>query len=296
VTENIKEDGLSDFQSESQPSAWRAQAGELPLRQPLGSRDHPPAPYVSRDAQYGHGWGISAVAIVLALAVAGVLFATLSRRPVGPRSVEVTEVEAPHARAAPETETESRSSLSVETPPTNGAAIGTSGPARGPAGTWPAVKRATALSRRPAGLPQAEHQRVSARTAAAQSRRGAQPATGTGSAMRRPATVSAPSAVIAAADTPPDAERSIPLVNARQSAGVETGTQVAAVVANSDRHDLTFRWNAPVGRFADATASQTRFFCPETPQRVEITVTVTDGSGATATQMIVVQCVAPARR
>lgn len=289
MTENIKEDGLSDFESESQPSAWRAQGGELPGTHPLESGNHPSVAYGRHDAHYGHGWRTSVVAIVLALALAGVLFATLSRRPVGPQVVEVTEVEAPPARATPQTAP--RSSLSVETPPTNGRAIGTSGATRGQAGTGPPVETATAL-RRPAGLPQAEHQRVGSRAAAAQS---TQPATARRSAMRRSPRVSSPSAVIGAPNTPADAERSIPLVNARQS-GVETGTQVSAAVANSDRDDLTFRWSAPVGRFADATASQTRFFCPETPQSVEITVRVTDGNGAAATQKIIVQCVAPARR
>jgi hypothetical protein len=73
------------------------------------------------------------------------------------------------------------------------------------------------------------------------------------------------------------------------------GAQVSVTTSNSDSDELTFRWSAPVGTFADPTASHTRFFCPQTPQRVEITVTATDGKGAAASDTITVQCVASTR-
>ena len=71
----------------------------------------------------------------------------------------------------------------------------------------------------------------------------------------------------------------------------ETGALVT-VTTNSNSNALTFRWSAPVGRFADPTARQTRFFCPDTPQSVEVTVTVTDPQGASARDTMTVQCVA----
>jgi hypothetical protein len=75
----------------------------------------------------------------------------------------------------------------------------------------------------------------------------------------------------------------------------DVGALVSVTTSDAGTGQLTYRWSAPVGRFADPTASRTRFFCPETPQTVLLTVTVTDGTGAAASDTVTVQCVAPRR-
>jgi hypothetical protein len=96
-------------------------------------------------------------------------------------------------------------------------------------------------------------------------------------------------------DETADDQHPSPSVSAREAAPAEIGAQVSVTTSNAETDELTFRWSAPVGTFADPTARQTRFFCPETPQPVAVTIVVTDGKGAAASDTITVQCVASAR-
>jgi hypothetical protein len=70
---------------------------------------------------------------------------------------------------------------------------------------------------------------------------------------------------------------------------------VAASASDPDGDVLTYRWSAPTGSFANADASRTTFTCPGTPVEVPLTVTVTDRHGGSATDTVIVRCVAAAR-
>jgi hypothetical protein len=105
----------------------------------------------------------------------------------------------------------------------------------------------------------------------------------------------APPPTVVAADNPADDQRGAPATATRDIAAPDVGAQVSVRTSNSNIDELTFRWSAPVGSFADPTASQTRFFCPETPQRVDLTVVVTDAKGAVASDTVTVHCVASTR-
>jgi hypothetical protein len=70
---------------------------------------------------------------------------------------------------------------------------------------------------------------------------------------------------------------------------------VAASASDPDGDALTYKWSAPIGSFADVGASRTTFTCPGTPVQVPLTVTVTDSNGASATDTVIVSCVAALR-
>jgi hypothetical protein len=67
---------------------------------------------------------------------------------------------------------------------------------------------------------------------------------------------------------------------------------VSAAASDPDGDEILFHWSAPVGVFLDAMARETRYVCPRTaaPTMVMVTVTVTDGRGAAASDTIAVQC------
>jgi hypothetical protein len=69
---------------------------------------------------------------------------------------------------------------------------------------------------------------------------------------------------------------------------------VAASALDPDGDTLTYRWSAPTGSFANADASRTTFTCPGKPAEVPLTVTVTDHAGGSASDTVIVRCVAPA--
>ena len=74
--------------------------------------------------------------------------------------------------------------------------------------------------------------------------------------------------------------------------------QLAVTVSASDPDgdDLTYQWTAPIGSFGDPGASRTTFTCPDTPIEVPLTVTVTDNHGASASDTVIVRCIAAARK
>ena len=70
---------------------------------------------------------------------------------------------------------------------------------------------------------------------------------------------------------------------------------VTGSASDPDGDDLTYQWTAPIGSFADPGASRTTFTCPDTPIEVPLTVTVTDNHGASASDTVIVRCIAAAR-
>jgi Big-like domain-containing protein len=70
---------------------------------------------------------------------------------------------------------------------------------------------------------------------------------------------------------------------------------VAGSASDPDGDGLTYQWSAPIGSFADPGASRTTFACPDTPIEVPLTVTVTDNHGASASDTVIVRCIAAAR-
>ena len=70
---------------------------------------------------------------------------------------------------------------------------------------------------------------------------------------------------------------------------------VAGSASDPDGDGLTYQWSAPIGSFADPGASRTTFTCPDTPTEVPLTVTVTDNHGASASDTVIVRCIAAAR-
>jgi K319L-like, PKD domain len=70
---------------------------------------------------------------------------------------------------------------------------------------------------------------------------------------------------------------------------------VAASASDPDGDALRYKWSAPIGSFADPGASRTTFTCPDTPIEVPLTVTVTDNQGQSASDTVIVRCIAAAR-
>jgi hypothetical protein len=67
--------------------------------------------------------------------------------------------------------------------------------------------------------------------------------------------------------------------------------QVAATASDPDGDDLTYRWSAPIGRFANAMERETVYTCPDTASTVALTVTVTDRHGGIASDTLTIHCV-----
>jgi outer membrane protein OmpA-like peptidoglycan-associated protein len=94
--------------------------------------------------------------------------------------------------------------------------------------------------------------------------------------------------------TPAPANRP-PTVTARcEPCTVEVGgtATVTADAQDPDGDALTYRWSAPSGQLANPTDRQTTFTAPMQPGAVSVTVTVNDGRGGTASDMVTIQVVA----
>jgi outer membrane protein OmpA-like peptidoglycan-associated protein len=61
-----------------------------------------------------------------------------------------------------------------------------------------------------------------------------------------------------------------------------------------DGDPLTYRWTAPTGTLADAAQQKTVWTAPQQEGPVQVTVTVSDGKGGTATDSVRIQVVRPA--
>jgi Bacterial Ig domain len=69
------------------------------------------------------------------------------------------------------------------------------------------------------------------------------------------------------------------------------GVRVTATASDPDGDGLTYRWSAPIGRFANAMEQETVYTCPDIATTVALTVTVTDGHGGIASDVMTVHCV-----
>jgi peptidoglycan-associated lipoprotein len=69
---------------------------------------------------------------------------------------------------------------------------------------------------------------------------------------------------------------------------------VTADAQDPDGDQLTYRWSAPTGSFASATTRQTPWTAPQQEGPVQVTVTVDDGHGHTATDSVTIQVIRPA--
>ena len=67
--------------------------------------------------------------------------------------------------------------------------------------------------------------------------------------------------------------------------------RVTATAADPDGDELTYRWSASIGRFANAMERETIYTCPDVATTVALTVTVTDGHGGIASDTLMIHCV-----
>jgi outer membrane protein OmpA-like peptidoglycan-associated protein len=76
---------------------------------------------------------------------------------------------------------------------------------------------------------------------------------------------------------------------------VEVGrtSTVTAQAQDPDGDALTYRWSAPTGSFANPADRQTVWTAPNQPGPVQVTVTVSDGRGGTASANVTIQVVRP---
>jgi outer membrane protein OmpA-like peptidoglycan-associated protein len=87
-----------------------------------------------------------------------------------------------------------------------------------------------------------------------------------------------------------------PAVQARcEPCTVEVGQNVTvtADAKDPDGDALTYRWSAPAGTFQNAGDRQTAWTAPQQEGAVQLTVTVDDGRGATASSQVLVQVTRP---
>jgi peptidoglycan-associated lipoprotein len=88
-----------------------------------------------------------------------------------------------------------------------------------------------------------------------------------------------------------------PTVHARcEPCTVEVGktATVTADAQDPDGDPLTYRWSAPAGTFASGSSRQTPWTAPMQEGPVQVTITVDDGRGGTAQDMVTLQVVKPA--
>ena len=76
---------------------------------------------------------------------------------------------------------------------------------------------------------------------------------------------------------------------------VEVGqnSTVTADAQDPDGDALTYRWSAPAGTFQDASQRQTAWTAPSQEGAVQVTVTVDDGRGGTASSQVLIQVTRP---
>jgi outer membrane protein OmpA-like peptidoglycan-associated protein len=79
---------------------------------------------------------------------------------------------------------------------------------------------------------------------------------------------------------------------------VEVGrtSTVTADAQDPDGDTLSYRWSVPAGQLANPADRQTTFTAPMQPGPVQVTVTVDDGRGGTASAMTTIQVVAPPKK
>jgi outer membrane protein OmpA-like peptidoglycan-associated protein len=96
---------------------------------------------------------------------------------------------------------------------------------------------------------------------------------------------------------PPAPRNQPPTVHARcEPCTVEVGktSTVAADAQDPDGDALSYRWSAPAGTFTTGTARQTPWTAPMQDGPVQVTVTVDDGKGGTASDAVTIQVIKPA--
>ncbi|MDE3156318.1 MAG: OmpA family protein [Acidobacteriota bacterium] len=71
---------------------------------------------------------------------------------------------------------------------------------------------------------------------------------------------------------------------------------VSAAAQDPDGDTLTYQWTAPAGTLADATAASTKWTAPDQEGPVQITVTVNDGKGGTASDTTTIQVTRPPKK
>ena len=97
---------------------------------------------------------------------------------------------------------------------------------------------------------------------------------------------------------PPPAPRNRPpTVHARcEPCTVEVGktSTVTADAQDPDGDALSYRWSAPAGTFTNGTSRQTPWTAPMQEGPVQVTVSVDDGKGGTASDAVTIQVIKPA--
>ena len=254
-------------------------------RQSLVTRPMPHALTGWLDSHHGRGGLATFFAVGLAIGIT----ATVMMRPVerdDAVAVRATDPAAPQERAT------------AENPPAGALPPESSriGDRRARGGSLDAGREALATAPANRGTAarnaRANSARPTPRQQVAKAAGGARP---TGPEARVPATRLAALAPISAGASDLRANRQPPTPAAsRGEAAPEAGISVpvSAAASDPDGDELIFHWSAPVGAFLDETARETRYVCPRTPPltAVLVTVTVTDGRGATASDTIAVQC------
>ena len=98
---------------------------------------------------------------------------------------------------------------------------------------------------------------------------------------------------------PPAPANRPPTVRARcEPCTVEVGksSTVTADAQDPDGDVLTYRWTAPTGTLQQPADRQTLWTAPAQPGPVQVTVTVNDGHGGTASDSVTIQVLAPPRK
>jgi peptidoglycan-associated lipoprotein len=96
---------------------------------------------------------------------------------------------------------------------------------------------------------------------------------------------------------PPAPRNQPPTVHARcEPCTVEVGkaSTVTADAQDPDGDALSYRWSAPTGTFTNGTSRQTPWTAPMQEGPVQVTVTVDDGKGGTASDAVTIQVIKPA--
>ena len=96
---------------------------------------------------------------------------------------------------------------------------------------------------------------------------------------------------------PPAPRNQPPSVRARcEPCTVEVGktSTVTADAQDPDGDALSYRWSAPAGSFTNGTARETPWTAPMQEGPVQVTVTVDDGKGGTASDAVTIQVLKPA--